>query len=143
MIKVYIYSTICFIGLYIYNSLFDANLSVLAGEILSPLIISAILISIALIKPIRKNKLVLHFYAYVLFFAISIFSYFGLAGTITGSHATSTNPFIYGLSFYTAYLAFLIFRNNLSIKKLFVAANPIVLISGPMPVVFNILSSSL
>ena len=143
MIRVYIYSIICFIGLYIYNSLFDANLNVLVGEILSPLIISAILISIALFKPIQKNKLVLHFYAYVLFFAISIFSYFGLAGTITGSHAATSNPLIYGLSFYTAYLAFLIFRNNLSIKKLFVAANPIVLISGPMPVVFNILPSSL
>jgi alginate O-acetyltransferase complex protein AlgI len=143
MLKIYLYSLLAFIGLFIYNSLYDSHFYSLVGEILSPLLISTFLILFGALGFIKNNNLIMHFYAYILFFTISIFSYFGLAGNITGSHAASSNPLIYGLSFYTAYLGYLIFKQDLNLKKVLISANPIILISGPMPVIFNIIPSSL
>lgn len=143
LIRIYFYSLLTFIGLYLYNSIYDADAFLLTEEILSPLFISAALILLGTFSVIKNNHIMRNFYAYILFFVISIFSFLGLAGNITGSHAISSNPFIYGLSFYTAYLAYLTFKQNLSFRKIFIAANPILLISGPMPVIFNIIPSSL
>jgi len=80
---------------------------------------------------------------YLLFFSISIFSFLGLANNINGSHATSPNPFIYGLSFYGAFLAYKILNKQLLIKDIIFGANPIILISGPIPVRTNQIGSKL
>mgnify|MGYP002010253420 CR=1 FL=1 len=142
MYRIYFYSLLTFICLFFYNSFYSNDFFILIGEIISPLLISLLLVLIGSLNFLKKNNVVLHLYAYILFFAISIFSYLGLAGNITGSHASSSNPLIYGLSFYTAYLAFVIFKQDLSLKKIFISANPIILISGPMPVIFKAIPSS-
>jgi alginate O-acetyltransferase complex protein AlgI len=43
---------------------------------------------------------------YLLFFSISFASLLGFTETLTGSHAESSNILLYGLSFYTASMAY-------------------------------------
>ena len=71
--------------------------------------------------------------SYLFFFAISITSVFGFTETLTGSHQESTNNFLFGLSFYTASMAFYV-----SVHKKFTSldaikvSNPLLLVSGPI-----------
>lgn len=71
--------------------------------------------------------------AYILFFTITLTSFFGITVTLTGSHAASTKPFLFGLSFYTATLAYLLstkkFLNSIDVLKL---SNPLLLATGPI-----------
>jgi D-alanyl-lipoteichoic acid acyltransferase DltB (MBOAT superfamily) len=69
---------------------------------------------------------------YLLFFAISLTSAFGLTETLTGSHAASNQTLLYGLSFYTASLAFVLARQEKWQRHLLVMANPLLLITGPV-----------
>tara|TARA_B100000575_G_C23116268_1_gene645340 strand:- start:229 stop:1512 length:1284 start_codon:yes stop_codon:yes gene_type:complete len=137
----YIFSLIVFIGLNIYNSGgVDFSKDFLL-KISSPLIFT---FSIFLLFSItKKYNFLKNFLSYGLFFLISIFSLMGLASNINGSHAESTNIFIYGLSFYSALLAFKIHQNNLKLSDIFVAGNPLLLISGPISVFFNKIGLSL
>jgi alginate O-acetyltransferase complex protein AlgI len=72
--------------------------------------------------------------SYLLFFSISITSILGLTKTLTGSHAESTNIFLYGLSFYTASWAYLLKKNKLSTKQILYTSNPLLLITGPIAI---------
>ncbi len=69
---------------------------------------------------------------YLLFFSISITSLLGLTQTLTGSHAESPSLLLYGLSFYTASMAFLIFKRSLDYSKVFMVGNPLLLVTGPI-----------
>lgn len=69
---------------------------------------------------------------YVLFFAISATSVFGLTKTLTGSHASSTNLLLYGLSFYTASLAYIARSRMLTPRAAVLASNPLLIITGPV-----------
>ena len=93
-------------------------------RILVPLIICLLLV------PIYSFALFLRF---LLFFAISITSLLGLSEILTGSHSESANPFLYGLSFYTASLAAYAATckpyNYLDALKV---ANPLLLMTGPI-----------
>ncbi|MDB2665368.1 hypothetical protein N9Y96_01165 [Gammaproteobacteria bacterium] len=75
-------------------------------------------------------------YGYLLFFSITIASLLGFTAVLNGSHAVSTNPFIYGLSFYTAYCAYYVFTNKIKSSSVFVASNPMLLFTGPIAVSF-------
>jgi D-alanyl-lipoteichoic acid acyltransferase DltB (MBOAT superfamily) len=74
---------------------------------------------------------------YVLFFAISATSVLGLTKTLTGSHATSTNLLLFGLSFYTASLAYIVHSGRLSLNSALLASNPILIITGPIATQFR------
>lgn len=70
---------------------------------------------------------------YLLFFSISITSALGLTQALTGMHAGSANPYLYGLSFYTASMAFhLASQVKLNISDAFKLTNPLLLASGPI-----------
>ena len=69
---------------------------------------------------------------YLLFFSISFTSLFGITKTLTGSHAVSTNILVYGLSFYTATLAYHYANRDLNIGTGIHAANPMLLFTGPI-----------
>ena len=71
---------------------------------------------------------------YLLFFSISITSILGLTKTLTGSHAAATNIYLYGLSFYSASLAYLLKNKKLSIQEIFHISNPLLLITGPIAI---------
>lgn len=71
--------------------------------------------------------------AYILFFTVTLTSIFGITETLTGSHATSTQPFLFGLSFYTATLAYLIFtKKDLNSIDVLKVSNPLLLATGPI-----------
>jgi alginate O-acetyltransferase complex protein AlgI len=142
MFRFYLYSVVLFALIFFYNSYFQGNFLALFLQVSSPLIISTFLVFLGKNTFISSNSWLKKVYAYLLFFTISIFSYLGFTEGITGSHAASPNPLIYGLSFYTAYLAYFIYNRDISPKEIFIAANPIVLISGPMPVIFKPIVSS-
>jgi len=107
-------------------------------KIASPVFASILIFT--LYKAFENYQLMKGFLAYFLFFSISIASFFGLTSVLTGSHATSTNPYIYGLSFYTAYFAFQIINKKIKSYSIYIAANPLLLFTGPIAVIFSSLS---
>jgi alginate O-acetyltransferase complex protein AlgI len=74
---------------------------------------------------------------YVVFFSITITSALGLTKTLTGSHAESKNIILYGFSFYTASIAYLIHSQQLDVKSIAVVSNPLLLITGPIATYFR------
>ncbi len=71
--------------------------------------------------------------AYVLFFAITFTSLFGFTEALTGSLVESTQPLLFGLSFYTASLAYLLYNKpKLTLIDGFKASNPLILATGPI-----------
>src|SRR5262249_4275424 len=74
---------------------------------------------------------------YVLFFSITITSAFGLTKTLTGSHAESNNIILYGFSFYTVSIAYLLHSKNLSATSIAAVSNPLLLITGPIATCFR------
>ena len=130
-----------FTGLNFYNSgVLNFELDFLL-KILSPLFFT--LSFFIIYRAFAKIKILRNLFSYSLFFLISIFSFLGLASNINGSHAETSNIFIYGLSFYSALLAFKVYKNNLKFSDLFVASNPLLLISGPISVFFSKVSFGL
>ena len=86
------------------------------------------------------SKYHVRYIEYFLFFSISVTSVFGLTETLTGSHAQSKNAFLFGLSFYSASMAYLIAKRNFSYKKIFAISNPLLLITGPILLFFKKIS---
>jgi alginate O-acetyltransferase complex protein AlgI len=107
----------------------------LALEFTAPLLASAIIFATYWLLP--KRGIFQKVFAYLLFFSISVASLMGLTAALTGSHAVSTNPFIYGLSFYTAYLAHQIITEKIHFHDVFIASNPMLLFTGPIAVIFK------
>ena len=74
---------------------------------------------------------------YLLFFSISITTLLGFSKTLTGAYSESSNIALYGLSFYTATLAYAIKTNKLSSASPYIASNPLLLITGPIATLFR------
>ena len=120
------------------NSDYFAKVYEIFIKILAPIIAS---ICIFLIFRILQKFLILQtLFSYLLFFSISIASFFGLTSVLTGSHAISTNPYIYGLSFYTAFFAYYIAIKKVNLSSIFIASNPMLLMTGPIAVIFSSLA---
>ena len=77
---------------------------------------------------------------YLLFFSISFASLLGFTETLTGSHAESSNILLYGLSFYTASMAYLITQNNFNYQSVLSISNPLLLSTGPIALYFKRIS---
>jgi alginate O-acetyltransferase complex protein AlgI len=73
-----------------------------------------------------------HLLKYALFFSIAITSAFGLTKTLTGSHAESDHIILYGFSFYTVSIAYLLHSKQLSSTSILAVSNPLLLITGPI-----------
>jgi len=56
---------------------------------------------------------------------------------ILSSHAESNNIILYGFSFYTASIAYLLHSRHLSAKSIAVVSNPLLLITGPIATCFR------
>lgn len=77
---------------------------------------------------------------YLLFFSISFASLLGFTETLTGSHAESTNILLYGLSFYSASMAYLIAQNKFNYQSVLSISNPLLLSTGPIALYFKRIS---
>lgn len=91
------------------------------------LLFSTIIISI--LKLIESRLI-----SYLLFFSISFTSIFGITKVLTGSHSESSFLLLYGFSFYTTSLAFLHFKQKVSIIDAWKISNPLLLFTGPIAV---------
>lgn len=133
-LKVYVFS---FILIIVGDFLFKGNISSFTiNKCLSALLGS---ILITLIYQIFKIKII----AYVLFFTTSITLLFSLSEPMTGMYIESSNILLFGLSFYSLSLANLIYRNEkLEIKDIIIAANPLILFTGPIAVFYRDYSKS-
>ena len=97
-----------------------------------PLIIAFLVITI------YKTAFRTPYISYFLFFSISVTSLLGYTEALTGSPAASKNLILFGLSFYSASLAYLISKNgSLNFNQAFQVANPLLLTTGPMGLFFN------
>lgn len=80
-------------------------------------------------------------WSYFLFFSISLTSLLGTTQTLTGSHAESTNWLFYGLSFYSASLAFHFAQaapgHQVKWPMTIFAANPLLIFTGPIATQFG------
>ena len=92
----------------------------------------ALIFSFILIFATKSNERFTLVTPYLLFFTISFTSLIGLTETLTGSHATSPIPMLYGLSFYTASIAYLHKKKLLMLGDVWKISNPIMLFTGPM-----------
>ena len=104
---------------------FELGLVESLGKIFIPL-------SVVSCLALLHQRLNIRYIEYLLFFSISITSLFGLTQTLTGSHAESSNMLLYGLSFYTASIAYLIAVKSFNYSKIFNISNPLLLITGPI-----------
>ena len=102
-------------------------------KILFPLFFSFIIIFFYKTYLEKFNKV----FAYFLFFSISLTSLFGITNVMDGSYALSTNPILYGLAFYSAFFAFHIYKKAIDRKFIWIASNPILLITGPIAFSFK------
>src|SRR5207244_7937167 len=97
-------------------------------------VFSCLLIVLAALAFDQPKK---HLLKYLLFFSVSITSALGLTKTLTGSHASSDNILLYGLSFYTASIAYLLHCKQLTAKSIATCSNPLLLITGPIATCFG------
>lgn len=97
-----------------------------------PLAACAVLVLVARLLPGLSGRL-----AYPLFFAITCSSLFGLTQPLTGSHAESTTVALFGLSFYSAFLAYRCARRDIAWRDVWVAAHPLLLFTGPIATTFQ------
>mgnify|MGYP006094783077 FL=1 len=136
----FFFGLIFFLGYFVLSSS-ERNLLDLSFIIFSPLAFSFFLLSLYnLLNKIttRKYHSILRVSSAVLiFFLITISSYFGVTQSLTGSHNLSPNLYLYGLSFYSAYIALIIFKKNSQLENIFIAANPLLVITGPIVNLFR------
>ncbi len=128
-----IYSSKNLIALWVFSCLISLIFIPISYEyllmVLSPLVVTASCLTVIKYVP-KKNKPIV---PYLVFFSISATSYLGFTQALTGSHAEASNPFLYGLSFYSASMAFyLTHQTKLNINEAFRFSNPLLLISGPI-----------
>jgi alginate O-acetyltransferase complex protein AlgI len=94
-------------------------------QLIYPLIFSVLIIFFIRILRVK-------YISYLLFFSISFASLLGLTQSLTGSHAEISNIYLYGLSFYTASIAYLLAKGQLSTSKALNVSNPLLLSTGPI-----------
>ena len=98
-------------------------------KIVTPLIVTVLCLAVFKFIPELKRPIL----PYVLFFSISVTSVLGLTQALTGSHSESPNPYLFGLSFYTASAAFYVAsQTKLNVNEAFKFANPLLLATGPI-----------
>lgn len=99
-------------------------------KLFAPLVITALFLSLHKYTPAKFKP----FVPYLLFFSISISSLLGFTKELTGSEALSSNSYLYGLSFYSASLAYYIAneKKKINIMDSFKFTNPLLLFTGPI-----------
>ena len=75
--------------------------------------------------------------AYLLFFTVSLTTIVGYTEPLTGQYNDTASLLLFGLSFYTAYFAYHIFTNKINNASIWVASNPLLLITGPIATKFK------
>ncbi|MEN9910971.1 MAG: hypothetical protein RLZZ441_539 [Actinomycetota bacterium] len=75
-------------------------------------------------------------FAYLIFFSVAALTATGFMSVMNGLAVSSPNPFLYGYSFYSASLAYLVLMEgrSASFTRTFDIANPLMLATGPLAI---------
>lgn len=96
-----------------------------------PLLVNIFVIALLCLLPYQS------IIPYLIFFSISVTSFLGITKTLTGLQSESINAFLFGLPFYSAYLAYKLLKRDISWRDTFVASNPLLLFTGPVAIFFR------
>lgn len=95
------------------------------------------LASVVIIGLVRSGilaPLAIRAFAYVIFFSVAALTATGFMSVMNGLAVSSPNPFLYGYSFYSASLAYLVLMEgrSASFVRTFDIASPLMLATGPL-----------
>jgi alginate O-acetyltransferase complex protein AlgI len=99
-----------------------------------PALASALVIG--LVRSGLLPPLAIRAFAYVIFFSVAALTATGFMSVMNGLAVSSPNPFLYGYSFYSASLAYLVLMEgrSASLARTFDIANPLLLATGPLAI---------
>ena len=100
----------------------------------SPLLFSFLILCLYFLS---KRYISPNILAYLLFFTVSLTTVAGYTEPLTGKYNDSGSLLLFGLSFFTAYFAYHIFTNNINNTSIWVASNPLLLVTGPIATKFK------
>lgn len=84
-------------------------------------------------QTIKSKSYLVKISIYLLFFTTTTTSIFGITETLTGSPLEESNPYAFGLAFYTSSIAYLIHQGKFQSKiSPLLVSNPLLLITGPI-----------
>lgn len=133
------FATVVTVGLLmaVSNSWADGGTSVLLTEVIH--VAMPALASVLVIGLVRSGLLpraAIRAFAYVIFFSVAALTATGFMSVMNGLAVSSPNPFLYGYSFYSASLAYLVLMEgrSASFVRTFDIANPLMLATGPLAI---------
>ncbi|MUH53948.1 MAG: hypothetical protein F2788_05535 [Actinobacteria bacterium] len=99
-----------------------------------PALASALVIG--LVRSGLLPPLAIRAFAYLIFFSVAALTATGFMSVMNGLAVSSPNPFLYGYSFYSASLAYLVLMEgrSASFTRTFDIANPLMLATGPLAI---------
>lgn len=132
-------------ALVVFAGLALAALSALSSRNTSALWIDVVhvampaLVSVLVIGLVRSGvlpPLAIRTFAYLIFFSVAALTATGFMSVMNGLAVSSPNPFLYGYSFYSASLAYLVLMEGRSASfiRTFDIANPLMLATGPLAI---------
>jgi hypothetical protein len=132
-------------ALVVFAGLALATLSALSNRSTSALWIDVVhvampaLASVLVIGLVRSGvlpQLAIRTFAYLIFFSVAALTATGFMSVMNGLAVSSPNPFLYGYSFYSASLAYLVLMEGRSASfiRTFDIANPLMLATGPLAI---------
>jgi alginate O-acetyltransferase complex protein AlgI len=132
-------------ALVVFAGLALATLSALSSRNTSALWIDVVhvampaLASVLVIGLVRSGvlpPLAIRTFAYLIFFSVAALTATGFMSVMNGLAVSSPNPFLYGYSFYSASLAYLVLMEGRSASfiRTFDIANPLMLATGPLAI---------
>ncbi|MEY3310242.1 MAG: hypothetical protein RL107_378 [Actinomycetota bacterium] len=132
-------------ALVVFAGLALATLSALSSRNTSALWIDVVhvampaLASVLVIGLVRSGvlpPLAIRAFAYLIFFSVAALTATGFMSVMNGLAVSSPNPFLYGYSFYSASLAYLVLMEGRSASfiRTFDVANPLMLATGPLAI---------
>ena len=97
--------------------------------------LSSVLV-IGLVRSGLLPLLAIRTFAYLIFFSVAGLTATGFMSVMNGLAVSSPNPFLYGYSFYSASLAYLVLMEgrSASFARTFDIANPLLLATGPLAI---------
>ncbi|CAB4531291.1 unannotated protein [freshwater metagenome] len=96
----------------------------------------ASILVIGLVRSGLLPPLAIRAFAYLIFFSVAALTATGFMSVMNGLAVSSPNPFLYGYSFYSASLAYLVLMEgrSASFTRTFDIANPLMLATGPLAI---------
>ena len=126
------YALLWIVGCFAYASLQKLSIPTIE-QIFSPILICTLIV--IFINKIAKTKKRIETLALFVFFTITVVTLLGFSQTLSGGYIEESNPYLYGLSFYTASIAYYYkTKHEISLSDIFKISNPLLISTGPVAI---------